>query len=193
MDKEIVRFGLKNAHYAPWDATEKKFGTPVPIPGAVSMSISPEGSSTTFYADDKAYYTVSSNGGYTGTLEIAAIPDQMLIDVLGYIKDANGMILEDSDAVPSTFALLYEVASNEEPCRFAFYNCTLSRPSGDSNTKSDSIEVDTQSLEFTAIARTLAYGDGEKPFVKGHLPKTAETATAYESFFDAVLLPKAAA
>lgn len=193
MDKEIVRFGLKNAHYAPWDATEKKFGTPVPIPGAVSMSISPEGSSTTFYADDKAYYTVSSNGGYTGTLEIAAIPDQMLIDVLGYIEDANGMILEDSDAVPSTFALLYEVASNEEPCRFAFYNCTLSRPSGDSNTKSDSIEVDTQSLEFTAIARTLAYGDGEKPFVKGHLPKTAETATAYESFFDAVLLPKAAA
>lgn len=190
MDKEIVRFGLKNAHYAVWDSSSKSYGTPVRIPGAVSMSISPEGSSTTFYGDDKAYYTVSSNGGYTGTLEIAAIPDQMLVDVLGYIKDVNGMILEDADAVPATFALLYEVDSNEEPCRFSFYNCTLARPSGDNNTKSDSIEVDTQSLEFTAIARTFEYGDEDKPFVKGHLPKTTETATAYNDFFNAVLLPK---
>lgn len=188
--KEIVQFGLKNAHYALWDDATGTYKTPQRIPGAVKLSISPEGSTSTFNADDKAYYTVSSNGGYTGTFEVAHIPDQMLIDVLGYVKDANGSLLENSDAVPATFALLYEVSSNIEPCRFQFFNCTLTRPSGDANTKSDSVDVDTQSLEFTAIARTLPYGDDEVPFVKGHLSLTDETKAVYDTYYDAVLLPK---
>ena len=187
--KDIVRFGLKNAHYAVWDDSKATYGTPVAIPGSISLSISAEGDSSTLYCDDRAYFVTSANGGYTGTLEIAAAPDQMLIDLLGYVKDANGMIIEDADAVPKTFALLYEVGSNIEPVRFSFFNCTLSRPSGDSNTKGESIEPDTQSLDFTAITRNLPYGDGTIGAVKGFLPLTAETKVKYNDYFKAVLLP----
>lgn len=187
--KEKVRFGLKNVHYAVWDDTTNKFGTPVPWPGAVSLSISPEGDTSTFYADDKAYYTVSSNGGYTGTLETAAVQDDALTDLLGYVTDANGMVIEDADAVAKQFALLYEVDGNMEPTRFVMYNCSLARPSGDHSTKSDSSEPDTESVDITCITRTFTYGDGKLNAIKGHLSKTTESAKKYEAFFNDVMVP----
>lgn len=187
--KEMVRFGIKNGYYAPYDETSGKFTTPKRIPGMVALSLSAEGDSSTFYADDKAYYTVSSNGGYTGNVEIAAIPDDMLVDCLGYIKDANGVLLEDASAVAKPFALLFEVDSNIEPTRFALYNCTMTRPGNEHNTKSESSDVDTQTFDVTCIARTMTYGDGTASFVKGYLPLTTETKEKYEAWFTDVYLP----
>lgn len=187
--KEAVRFGLKNAHYAVWDESTGKYGTPKAWPGAVSLSLSPEGDSSTFYADDKAYYTVNSNGGYTGTLEFATIPEEAETDLLGMVKDASGMIVEDSGAVAASFALLFEVSSNIEPVRFSMFNCTLSRPSIEANTKADSTDVDTTSMDITCIARTFTYGDSTIDAIKGHLALTTETKAKYDAFYNEVLLP----
>lgn len=187
--KERVQFGLKNAHYAVWDEATKSYGEVKPIPGAVTLSIEPEGDTSTFYADDKPYFSLSANGGYTGTFECADFPEYARIDLLGDVRDANGMVLEDSDAVPASFALMYEVSSNLEPARFEFFNCTLSRPNNEHNTKSDTVEPDVVSLDFSAIARTFEWGAGTKNFTKGHLLLTDESETAYNGFFDEVLLP----
>lgn len=187
--KERVQFGLKNAHYAVWDESSKSYGEVKPIPGAVTLSIEPEGDTSTFYADDKPYFSLSANGGYTGTFECADFPEYARIDLLGDVRDANGMVLEDSDAVPASFALMYEVSSNLEPARFEFFNCTLSRPNNEHNTKSDTVEPDVTSLDFSAIARTFEWGSGTKNFTKGHLLLTDESETAYNGFFDNVLLP----
>lgn len=186
--KELVRFGLKNVHFALYDEDKGKFEEPVKWPGAVSLSISPEGDSSTFYADDKAYYTVVSNGGYTGTLECAAVQDDVLTTLLGYKTDANGLVIEDADAVAKTFALLYEVDGNLDPTRFVMYNCTLARPSGDHSTKSDSVEPDTESVDITCITRSFAYGDDTINAVKGHLKKS-DSADKYAAFFSEVLVP----
>ncbi len=55
-----VKFGLKNCHYAKAtldpDTNTVTFGTPVAIPGAVNLSMDPEGDNEPFYADDMVYY-----------------------------------------------------------------------------------------------------------------------------------------
>lgn len=192
--KEYVRFGLKNAHYAVWDAATKEYGAPKRVPGSVKLSLSPEGSTTTFHADDHAYYTVSANGGYSGSFEVAAVPDDMLVDVLGYVRDASGMVIEDATATPKTFALLFEVDSDQLPTRYAFYNCTMARPSDEHNTKGDSVDVDTQSFDLTAISRSLPYGTGATiDAVKAHLELTPETKAKYDAWFTEVNLPTKAA
>ena len=59
-----VKFNIKNCHYAPVDS-DGKYGTPIAMPGAVNLSLSVQGELSKFYADGIAYYTSSSNGGYS--------------------------------------------------------------------------------------------------------------------------------
>lgn len=188
--KKVV-FGLSNVHYAIYDEDDGTYGTPKPIPGGVSLSITREGNSDRFYADNMAYASFETNGGYTGELEMAYVPDSVFIDLLGYIQDSNGLVVEPADAVAKTFALLYEVSSNISPDRFVFYNCTLSRPENDANTTTDSTEPDTQSMAVSMIPRALPYGDGKTLNVtKGHITKpTSGDTSKFDGFFGAVLLP----
>ena len=188
---KVVRFGLSNVHYAPLDEETGEYSTPKRILGAVQMTTTAEGDSSTFNADNGPFYVTSANSGYTGQLQIAAADDQLLIDLLGYEKDKNGMVVEPSDAIVKPFALMFEISSNVKPQRFVFYSVTLSRPSTEANTMSDTVEPDTLTLDFTAIAKEFEYGSESRPFVKGHLTKDADTATAYAKFFEAVLPPTA--
>lgn len=187
---KVVRFGLTNLHYAPLDEETDKYSTPVRVRGAVNMTTTAEGSSSTFNADNGAYYVTNANNGYSGSIEIAATDDQMLIDLFGFEKDANGMIVEFSDAVAKPCALLFEVSSNLKPQRFVLYNVTFSRPSQNANTTGgDSTDPDTITLEFTAVSKDFEYGAETRPSVKGHLTKTTDTATDYGNFFNAVMEP----
>ena len=70
--KNKVKFNIKNVHYAKLIKNEETgkitFATPVPMPGAVSLSLDPNGEPSVFYADGYAYYTISNNQGYEGDL-----------------------------------------------------------------------------------------------------------------------------
>ena len=102
-----VKFGLKNCHYAiatlAADGTVT-FGTPIAMPGAVSLSLDAEGDNDPFYADDSVYYMVSNNNGYSGDFELALIPESFLTDVMHETEDANGVIVENKDVEPEHFA-----------------------------------------------------------------------------------------
>ena len=93
-----VKFGLKNCHYAKAtldpDTNAVTFGTPVAIPGAVNLSLDPEGDTEPFYADDMVYYTTVANNGYSGDLEIALIPESFRKDILKETEDANGVLVD---------------------------------------------------------------------------------------------------
>ena len=190
MPNKVV-FGLSNVRYAVYNDDDQTYETPVAIPGAVSLSITREGNSDRFYADNIPYAAFETNGGYSGELEMAYVPDSVFVDLLGYIQGDNGLVVEDANASTKTFALMYEVNSNVSPDRFVFYSCTLSRPENDANTTTDSTEPDTQTMAITMIPREVEYGDGTLNVVKGHITRpTSGPTTVYDGFFTSVLLPE---
>lgn len=151
-----IKYGLRNVYYAV--ATEGTggaltYGTPVRIPGAVNLSISPEGESEPFYADDIIYYQSQSNNGYTGSLEVALLPDSFYTDILGETTDNSDVVSEYANAVTKEFALLFEFQGDVNATRHCLYRCTASRPEIASATKEASITPQTETLDITVMPR----------------------------------------
>ncbi|MBD8028146.1 phage tail protein [Ureibacillus sp. Re31] len=179
-----VEFGLSNVHYAPYTMTdgEPVFETPIPIPGAVTLTGDPLGESTSFYADNMIYYVTKSNQGYDATLSIATIPQQFAIDALGEeFDEVDGVINEVADSQGKPFALLFQFEGDVKATRHVLYNCTANRPSINGNTKTDSTEITPNELTLTASPIEI----GGKLMVK---TKTTSTTTAdiYNNWFKTV-------
>ena len=191
---DLVRFGLSNVHYATQAGTGGTFETPVAIKGAVQLTTTPEGDSYTFYADNRAYYVTETNNGYSGTFEVAAVNDEFLQAVLGYKTDAtSGLTYETSDAQPTPCVILFEIDGNEERQRVALYGVTFSRIDTEANTKSDSTEPDTVTLNFTCIGMQFTVGSEQVNVVKAQCSNSGEETDAYDNFFTKVPQPGTAA
>ena len=152
-------------HYAKKSTQEgQRFETPVPIPGAVALTLEQQGELTPFWADGVKYYVSASNGGYEGDLEVALIPDQFREDILLEEKDDNGVLLEKTDVQTVEFALGFQVDGDTMPTLFWFYNCTATRPNVEANTTEDTKEPGTDKL-------TVSCGADENGYVRA---KTTE-------------------
>lgn len=187
MANRIV-YGLEKVHVAflnfGTDGTPT-WETPVPIPGAVRFSPSPEGDEATFYADDGPYFKVTTNNGYTAELEVALIPDSILAEMLGWEIDSNGMLVEKADAIPKPFALLGEVQGDQKNRRFVYYRCQAARSPEEYVTKEEQITPTTTKLTISILPIEI---DGKK-IVKGVLELSDTNATVYDNFFSQVLIP----
>lgn len=181
-----VKYNLKNVHYAVHTPAEEgdmpTMGTPVPIKGAVSLSMTAQGNSTPFYADGMIYYMVNSNNGYQGDLEIALIPDTFRKDVLGEVEDTTSKILSEyNDVQPKNIALLFEFDGDVKAIRHVLYNCKVTRPSITGQTSTENIEpqTDTLTLSSTPLPNGL---------VKSHT--TADTTEEiYNNWYKSVTMP----
>ena len=182
--KNKVRFGLKNCHYAKATFDEDgnvTYATPVRLPGAVSLSLDPEGENENFYADDIVYYVLNNNAGYEGDLELALIPEEFLKDILHEEEDANGVLAENANSEFERFALLFEFTGDKNAIRHVLYCCSASRPSVEGETKEDEKEVQTE--ELSIIASALANGA-----VKAKTSSNTSKAV-YDAWYDAVYEP----
>ena len=184
--KNKVKFNISNAHYALLtqnDNGEVSFGTPVALPGAVSLSLDPTGEPESFYADGIEYYVINNNQGYDGDLELAMIPESFRTDVLMETTDSNNVLVENSNSQTGHFALLFEFDGDIKKIRHVMYNCSASRPGISSQTNTESKEVQTETLKVKA--RPLASG-----LVKA---KTGDStkASAYNNWYKRVYEPDA--
>ena len=179
-----IKFGLKNVHYAVITETDGviTYDTPKSIPGAVNLTLDAAGESVQFYADDSVYYEENTNDGYTGSLEMALIPDEFRVDVLGDELDANGALIENKDAKAKHFALMFEFDGDAKKTRHVLYYVLASRPSVSGSTRTNTKEPQTETLNITARP---APDTGD---VKAKVPQGE---AAYDDFYTAVCLKNA--
>ena len=140
--KNKVKFNICNVHYALITVDEDgdvTFGTPVAMPGAVSLSLEPNGEPSNFYADGYAYHTISNNMGYEGDLELAMVPESFRTDVLKESLDDNSVLVESANVETANFALLFEFDGDVKKIRHVLYNCSAARPNIESATNEEEI------------------------------------------------------
>lgn len=169
-----VRYNLKNVHYAKATFDSEggaTFGTPVRIPGAVSLSLDANGEPEIFWADGVAYYIMANNQGYNGDLEVALIPDSFRSDILKEAADANGVLVERSDVEVEHFALLFEFDGDKRHIRHVLYDCMASRPKIEGKTTTEQKEVQTETLTISSV-----------PLPNGLVKSKTGTNTAAETY-----------
>lgn len=184
MTKNKVKFNICNVHYAPLTVTEDgivTYAAPVPLPGAVSISLDPTGEPESFYADGIEYYIINNNQGYDGDLEVAMIPETFRTDILKEEADSNNVLVENANSETGRFALLFEFDGDVKKIRHVLYNCSASRPTIEAKTNEEDKEVQTETL--TVKARPMANG-----YVKA---KTGDNTadTVYKNWYNEVYEP----
>lgn len=179
-----ISYGLRNVYYA--KATDDGTGnltydTPVRIPGAVNLQLDSQGDTNPFYADDIIYFQSTANNGYSGTLEVALIPDSFRKDILGETEGTQDRVLYEYANAPTVeFALLFEFQEDDAATKHCMYRCTATRASVASQTKEAGITPQTQTLNITAMPRIDDY------LVKSKCPSTS---SAYATWYTEVHEP----
>lgn len=186
-----IKYGLKNVYYAigtPQTNGSMTYATPVAFPGAVSLSLEPQGDNTPFYADNIVYWVGNGNTGYEGDFEVARVLDSFKEDVLGMIDDGKHVLVEDMNAPIVHFALLFQFEGDVKATKHVMYNCTCTRTNESGSTKGESIEPQTETLTLTATSIYSAALDTD--IVKAEANESTDS-TTYSGWTSTVYLPTA--
>jgi phi13 family phage major tail protein len=156
-DNKVI-YGLKNVHYSVISEDDVTgalvYGTPVALKGATEISLEPRGETSDFYADDILYHTTVSNAGYECTLTVANISNEFRQDVLGEtLEGTDSVLTENTNARPNKIAFLFEFDGDQKAVRHCLYNCTITRPSLTSATKTETAEPQPQELSMVSAPR----------------------------------------
>ena len=188
-----IKYGLKNVYYAKATISSDgtaTYATPVAFPGAVSLSMDPQGEATPFYADNIEYWTSAGNAGYEGDLEVARVIDSFKTDILGYVTDAKNVLVEDMNAEAVHFALLFQFEGDVKATKHVLYNCTATRPAASGTTKEDTITPETETISIKATS--IYNASLQKDIVKAEANDTTDS-TTYAGWTSTVYTPAAPA
>lgn len=181
-----VIFGLENVHYSVITEDESgkiTYGEPKEIKGAVNLTAEPSGESTDFYADNISYYAQSTNQGYEGDLEVALLPEDFKVEVLGFKKEKDGAIKEYADAIPKSIALGFQVSGDANERRTWYVNCTVARPGNENSTNEKSVNIKTEKLKIKMHPRK------NDKLIKIVYEKKSSDDAKYDGFFKQVETP----
>jgi phi13 family phage major tail protein len=184
-----IQFGVSDVAYSVYDDSTGEYGAWVPLPGCTQLTLSPEGSTDSTYADNITFYTSVKNSGYTGSVTLLSIPDSLRTDVFGEVNK-SGLLYEITTAIPKTVALRFRVDGNVRTEITILYNVTLARPSGDNSTNEDSLSIKNYSMDITASGRDFTVGGVVINVVKATVENSTEGAKTYAKVLSEVVTPE---
>lgn len=177
-DKNKVRYGLRNVHVCAIteNAGAITYNTPVAWKGAKSLTLDPEGDTNTYYADNTAYFTTNTNNGYSGSLEMSEIPEEIEKMIFNTVTTEEGNLAEDANVLPNNVALMFQFEGDVSATKHIFYKVVFARPNVEGETKEESTDPKTTSMDITAVP----VEKDDHQWVKS---KCRKGDTNYESFF----------
>lgn len=180
-DKNKVRFGLKNVHVCSIteDAGAITYGKPTAWRGAKSLTLDPEGDTNTYYADNTAYFATNTNNGYSGSLEMSEIPEEIEKMIFNVVTTEEGNLAEDANLLPNNVALMFQFEGDVNATKYIFYKVVFSRPNVEGETKEESTDPKTTSMDIT----TIPVEKDDHQWVRS---KCRKGDTNYENFFSTV-------
>lgn len=181
-----VKYGISNVYYAPiTDLDSGTFGTPVAMPGAVSITLEQQGEIYKSYADNIVWYQAAANNGYEGDLELRVIPEEFYTDILGQtLEETDKVLIEKATDATVPFALLFKFNGDAANVDHVLYYCTATRPSIESTTVEDTVEIGSEIITISAAALP------SNGLVKARTtPDTTSTIT--QSWYTTVYVPDA--
>lgn len=177
-EKNKVRFGLKNVHVCSITESAESitYGTPTAWKGAKSLTLDPEGDTNTYYADNTAYFTTNTNNGYSGSLEMSEIPEEIEKMIFNTVTTEEGNLAEDANVLPNNVALMFQFEGDVSATKHIFYKVVFARPNVEGETKEESTDPTTTSMDITAVP----VEQGDHQWVKS---KCRKGDTNYDEFF----------
>lgn len=185
-----IKYGISKCYYAKQTTTEGvvTLATPVALPGARSLSLDPQGELVKWYADNVTYWSGEAKNGYSGSLELAILPDSFKKDILGFAEDENKVLYEDENAAGSPFALLFQFEGDQKGIRHIIYNCFATRPGMAGNTKEESIEPETDTIDIESGSIPVMIGGVQKMIAKASTGEQT-SAEVYNAWYETAYIP----
>lgn len=177
-DKNKVRYGLRNVHVCSIteNAGSITYGTPVAWKGAKSLTLDPEGDTNTYYADNTAYFTTNTNNGYSGSLEMSEISEEIEKMIFNTVTTEEGNLAEDANLLPNNVALMFQFEGDVSATKYIFFKVVFARPNVEGETKEESTDPKTTSMDIKAVP----VEQGDHQWVKS---KCRKGDTNYDEFF----------
>lgn len=182
-DTNKVRFGLSNLYFGTYTVAANgtvTLGSPVKVPGAVSLNLDPETEETVFWADNVKYYVTNADNGFTGEVEVAAFNDDFKTTFMNYVALADGGIAQIKGMDNQTCYMMFQSEGDAQSRRGILYNVSLGQISRSYQTTEGTKEPQTATLGITVV------GDNETGITRASY---TEDATGYSTLFSAPPVP----
>ena len=126
----------------------------------------------------------TQDNGFTGDFTMSKFDEDMLIDVLGWVIDKNGMLVEAANVPQKPFALLFELMGATSPVRIVLYDCIGSKPVKDVQTNDKAPVLAGEKMTLTMAPLDFGWITTSKASLTRD-----DNPTLFDTFFSAVQAP----
>ncbi|MCI7305522.1 MULTISPECIES: major tail protein [Actinomycetaceae] len=164
----MATIGLDSLYYATItenDDGEETYATPERLAKAISAELSVEVAEAILYADDGPAEVVKEFQSGTLTLGVDDLTPTVAAALVGAVVDKNKVLVSASEDGGAPVAIGFRARKADGTYRyFWLYKVRFAIPAASLNTKGDSIEFATPSIEGTILRRTKPDASGKHPW-----------------------------
>lgn len=192
MEQSII-YGNDNFHYSEIITSEGgafEFAKPVRLEGMRSFSMSVEQSVKKVPADNATFVQIPGQKVREAEGTFLTLTEEYA-RLIGYHKNANGMISDTGKQVPHAIMFEETISSETEDSRILhiLYHVTAGEPSMETTTLDEEPEEREIAFAYSPITSRFVKDDQGKYAQYANIKRTTENAEFYDSFTERVLLP----